>query len=103
VARLKLNGLHDVIYQKMVLFITTAVKTSNPTKENLFSREIMCLLKTSRDLQMLFVAVTYIAEGLSFETLLTLKVEKSLICLVGTRRPTVSIIEQVSFVLENVN
>jgi hypothetical protein len=27
--RLKLNGLHDVISQKMILFITTAVKTSN--------------------------------------------------------------------------
>jgi hypothetical protein len=30
--RLKLNGLHGVISQKMILFITTAVKTSNPTK-----------------------------------------------------------------------
>jgi hypothetical protein len=29
---LKLDGLHGVIYQKMILFITTAVKTSNPTK-----------------------------------------------------------------------
>jgi hypothetical protein len=29
--RLKLNGLHAVISQKMILFITTAVKTSNPT------------------------------------------------------------------------
>jgi hypothetical protein len=28
---LKLNGLHGVISQKMILFITTAVKTSNPT------------------------------------------------------------------------
>jgi hypothetical protein len=26
-----LNGLHGVISQKMVLFITTAVRTSNPT------------------------------------------------------------------------
>jgi hypothetical protein len=29
--RLKLNGLHGVISQKMVLLITTAVKISNPT------------------------------------------------------------------------
>jgi hypothetical protein len=29
--RLTLNGLHGVISQKMILFITTAVKTSNPT------------------------------------------------------------------------
>jgi hypothetical protein len=28
--RLKLSGLHGVISQKMILFITTAVKTSNP-------------------------------------------------------------------------
>jgi hypothetical protein len=28
---LKLDGLHGVISQKMILFITTAVKTSNPT------------------------------------------------------------------------
>jgi hypothetical protein len=28
--RLKLNRLHGVISQKMILFITTAVKTSNP-------------------------------------------------------------------------
>jgi hypothetical protein len=28
---LKLNGLDGVISQKMILFITTAVKTSNPT------------------------------------------------------------------------
>jgi hypothetical protein len=27
----QLNGLHGVISQKMILFITTAVKTSNPT------------------------------------------------------------------------
>jgi hypothetical protein len=29
--RLQLNGLHGVICQKMILFITTAVETSNPT------------------------------------------------------------------------
>jgi hypothetical protein len=29
--RLKLNGLHGVISQKMILFKTTSVKTSNPT------------------------------------------------------------------------
>jgi hypothetical protein len=43
---------------------------------------------------MLFAAVTHLVEGLSHETLLMLNVEKSLICLVGTQRPTVSIIEQ---------
>jgi hypothetical protein len=51
---------------------------------------------------MLFAAVTHLAEDLTLETLLPLKVEKSLICLVGTRRPTVTITEQQSiFVLEN--
>jgi hypothetical protein len=28
---LKLGGIHGVISQKMILFMTTAVKTSNPT------------------------------------------------------------------------
>jgi hypothetical protein len=56
--------------------------------------EVVCLLKSSSDLQMLFAAVTHLVEGLSLETLLTLKVKKSLICLVGTRRLTESIIEQ---------
>jgi hypothetical protein len=43
-----------------------------------------------------FAAVMHLAEWLSLETLLTLKVEKSLICLVGTRRLTVFITEQQS-------
>jgi hypothetical protein len=29
--RVQLNGLHGIISQKTILFITTAVKTSNPT------------------------------------------------------------------------
>jgi hypothetical protein len=33
--RLKLNGLHGVISQKMILFITTALRTSNPTGRGL--------------------------------------------------------------------
>jgi hypothetical protein len=37
---------------------------------------------------------THLVEGLSLETLLVLNIGKSLICLVGTRRPTVSIIEE---------
>jgi hypothetical protein len=32
--RLTLNGLYGVVCQKMILFITTAVKTSNPTEEH---------------------------------------------------------------------
>jgi hypothetical protein len=38
--RLTLNGLHGVISQKMILFITTAVKTSNPTLWTYFVFEI---------------------------------------------------------------
>jgi hypothetical protein len=45
---------------------------------------------------MLFAAMTHLVKGLSVETLLKLKVEKSVICLVGTRRQTMSIIEQQS-------
>jgi hypothetical protein len=43
---------------------------------------------------MLFAAVTHLVEGLRFETLLTLKTEKSLFCLVGTWRPAVPVTEQ---------
>jgi hypothetical protein len=53
-------------------------------------------LKMSRDLQMLFAAVTHLVEGLSFKTLLTFKVEKSVICLVCTRRRIEFITEQQS-------
>jgi hypothetical protein len=44
----------------------------------------------------MFAAVAHLAEELRLETILTLKVEMSLIFLVRTRRPTVSIIEQQS-------
>jgi DNA-binding TFAR19-related protein (PDSD5 family) len=43
---------------------------------------------------MLFAAVTHLAEGVSLEILLALKVETFLICLVGTRGLTVFITEQ---------
>jgi hypothetical protein len=57
-------------------------------------REILFLLKMSRDLQMLFAAITHLVEGLSLETFFTLKVEKSLICFAGICKLTVSIIEK---------
>jgi uncharacterized protein (UPF0254 family) len=43
---------------------------------------------------MLFAAVAHRFEGESLETLMTLKVEKSVICIVSTRTPTVSVLEQ---------
>jgi hypothetical protein len=54
---------------------------------------MIILLKMFRDLQMLLAAVTHLVEGLSHETLLTLKVEKSPICLVGRWKPAVSTTE----------
>jgi hypothetical protein len=57
-------------------------------------KKIVFLLKMSRDLQMLFAAITHLVEGLSIETFLTLKVEKSLICFAGIRKPTLPLIEQ---------
>jgi hypothetical protein len=45
---------------------------------------------------MLFVDMTHLVEELSLETLLTLKVETSVICLVVTRRPTIPLLEQES-------
>jgi hypothetical protein len=47
----------------------------------------------SKHLQILFVAMTQLAEGLFLNALLTLKAEISLICLVGTRITTVSTME----------
>jgi hypothetical protein len=51
------------------------------------------LLEISRDLQMLFTAVTYLAKG---EVLrhYSVKVGKARICLMSTQRPTVSTSEQ---------
>jgi hypothetical protein len=34
---LQLNGLHGVTSQKRIIFITTAVKTSNPTRHSVFT------------------------------------------------------------------
>jgi hypothetical protein len=36
---LTFNGLHGVISQKIVLFITTAVRTSDPTLQQWFLRQ----------------------------------------------------------------
>jgi hypothetical protein len=47
----------------------------------------------SKNLQILFAAMTHLAERLFLNALLTLKVENSLICLVGTRTPAVSMKE----------
>jgi hypothetical protein len=62
--------------------------------KKLYSGERVCLMKSSRDLQMTCAAVTHLDIVLSLEALLILKVEKSLICLMGTSRAAVSIIEQ---------
>jgi hypothetical protein len=47
----------------------------------------------SKNLQISFAAMTHLAEGLFLNALLTLKVENSLICFVGTRIPTLSMME----------
>jgi hypothetical protein len=54
---------------------------------------MLCLLETSRNLQMSAGVSRHIEEP-SLQTLLTLNVENPLISLVGTRRPTESTIEQ---------
>jgi hypothetical protein len=43
--RLTFNGLHGVISQKIILFLTTAVRISNPTIINWFIR-LKCISKT---------------------------------------------------------
>jgi hypothetical protein len=55
---------------------------------------MVCLLKTFRNQQMLYAAVTHLDDIPSLEALLALKVEKSQTRLVGTRRTAVSIIVQ---------
>jgi hypothetical protein len=47
----------------------------------------------AKNLHMSFSAMTRLAKGLRRSALLTLKVENSLICLVGTRIPSVSMME----------
>jgi hypothetical protein len=65
---------------------------------------MLCLLKTSRDLQISFAAVMHLVEALSQETLLTVKLGKPLICLVGTLSPNdILNIIKAGFVLQNVN
>jgi hypothetical protein len=61
--------------------------------EKVSFREILLFLKMSRDLQMLFTAITYLVGGLSLETFLTLKMKKSLISFAGICKPTLSITE----------
>jgi hypothetical protein len=56
------------------------------------SREMLCLLKTCRDLQMLFAAVTHLAEVLTLERLLMLKVEKVSNLHSGHRETTVNFV-----------
>jgi hypothetical protein len=56
--------------------------------------------KTSRDLQMLLAAVVYLAEGLTLQTLLTLKVEKLLIISMVTWRSTISFMEHLILFLK---
>jgi hypothetical protein len=51
---------------------------------------------------MLFAAVTQLVDEPSLETLLTTEVEKCLICLVSTRRPTVSLTEQESILFRKI-
>jgi hypothetical protein len=56
----------------------------------------------SKYLQTSLAAMTRLAEGLCFNELLTLKVENSLICIVGTRIPTVQDGRTIYFALENI-
>jgi hypothetical protein len=62
-------------------------------REGVLKRDNVFLPKMSKNLQISFLAMTHLAEGLFLNALLTLKVENSLICLVGTRIPTVSMME----------
>jgi hypothetical protein len=56
--------------------------------EKVSLKEKLFLWKVSKNTSL--AAMTHLAEGLCSNALLTLRVENSLICLVGTRIPTVS-------------
>jgi hypothetical protein len=58
-------------------------------RESILKVDIV-FVEMSKYLQTSLAAMTHLAEGLCFNALLTLKVENSLICLVGTRIPTES-------------
>jgi hypothetical protein len=61
-------------------------------------------MKTPRDLQMLFASVAHLDEGLSLETLFTLKVGKVPHLLSGyTEAISIHNRSGVNFILENVN
>jgi hypothetical protein len=65
--------------------------------------EMVCLLKTSRDLQTLFAAVTHLVERLNLEILLALKEEKSNLFSGYMNTNSIHNRTTVNFVLENVN
>jgi hypothetical protein len=53
----------------------------------------MFLLKMPKNLQISFATMTHLPGGLFLNALLMLKVENSLICLVGTRIPAAPMME----------
>jgi hypothetical protein len=65
----------------------------------------MFLPTISKNLQISFVAMAHLAEGLFINALLTLKVENSLICLVGTHTNTNRVHDgmAINFALEDIN
>jgi hypothetical protein len=63
--RLTLNGLHNVISQKLLLFITTAVKTSNPQDTFKFSARMGVNFGSSRDMPIFLYFKSYINNKLT--------------------------------------
>jgi hypothetical protein len=67
--------------------VPTIIKNlkKNSYAEKLSSKETLFLLKMSKSLHTSLAAMTHLSEGLLFNALITLKVENSLICLLGIR------------------
>jgi hypothetical protein len=63
---------------------------------------MLFLWKMSKCLQTPLATMTHSAEGLCFKALLMLKVENSLICLVGTHTNSVQDGKKIYFALENI-
>jgi hypothetical protein len=71
---LKFNGLHGVISQKMVLFLTTAVRTSNPLfifyrPISLRSPDISVGIETGYGIDDHEIGVRFPAEAINFSLL----------------------------------
>jgi hypothetical protein len=86
-----MNSIHTQVKQKCIRNTHKEFKVARSKKVSL--TEILFLPKISINPHTSFAAMAHLAEGVCINAILVLKVENSLICLVGTRTPTMSKME----------